>query len=172
MSGQLPYLRETPQLQRAIKLYQDWHWRDPKAFFEMVLRWPHPQSVFAQALITGYWSDKFDEQQRTYTHAHKRPYPVILRQDDPQDTPWDRPFLPRYDESAFTELGYLLDIQVQYPGMGKPHYYDLKRGGRSTWPILAGDPDRNLLLGVERRTGDTILIWSPIMKITPRGIVN
>lgn len=166
------YLEDLPQFQRAVDMYKMFHWREPDEYFEMDLQWPKNQGVFGRALVTSYWSDKFDGIGRDYKHKHKSPYPAIIREKQRGDKKWNAPFYPKYEVPAFPELGKLLDIQVVYPGQTSPQYLDYKKRDLDSMPILAGDPERNLLIVVDALTGEVFLLWSPIMIVTERGIIN
>lgn len=169
---------DVPGLDDAVALFEEFNWFAPDELLDIEMQWPAKQGIYGHALITSYLSDKFDGQWREYKHKHgcdegkKGPYPVMLREKRPGDELWKRIFKPN-SGSAYAVFGYCLDIQTSRPDMTHidDGFVDFKWRGMDRLPILAGDVDRNLLLIVDLENGETTLLWSPIMKVTYRGIL-
>lgn len=169
---------DVPGLDKAVALYEEFNWFAPSELLDIQMQWPARQGIYGHALITSYLSDKFDGQWREYKHAHGYkegavgPYPVMLREKMPFDELWRRNFKPNKGK-AYAVFGFALDIQAMRPDMQswEDGFVDFKWRGMDRLPILAGDVDRNLLLIVDQETGEATLLWSPIMKVTYRGIL-
>ena len=161
-------------IQRARRLYETFtgfEWDGE--YNEIKFYWPMPQGVFAYASAIGYYSDKWDYIWKSFIHKHEPPYPVVLRQHfEGEDLRWNRPFAA-IDNHAYTDLGRCLDIQIFFEDPDEPaEHIDYKHLKKSNLPILSADPTRNLLIIREQhgRMPRVLLIWSPILRITARGI--
>lgn len=174
-------------LRSAEDLYEAFTRFEVDHCFSHSYRWPEPQGLFGRALRLGYYSDKFDGEWREYTHAHgeehlfgteETTYPAILSQKQPGTKPWGRFFAPPLS-GKLAVLGFALDVQVfdTSPHESPQHinWKDaayIQRGSTRKLPWLLGDASRNLLVIAPKDGGMALLLWSPILRITPRGIIN
>lgn len=171
----------------ASHLYESFSHFEVDDVFSHTYVWPEPQSLFGRGFRLGYYSDKFDGVWRAYTHAHGEEkyhgtedttYPAIIVQRDRSLPSWNRFFAPP-PSGELAILGFALDLQyfIDSP-LDEPEQLDWKdpkfKRNLNTdgLPWLLGDENRNLLV-IAPRDGDTaLLLWSPIMRISPRGIIN
>ncbi len=152
--------------------------------------------LLGRATGIGYRSDKWEEPENgiahDYIHRHKEPYPYIVMQRPSkkeakkksrhtnqmisaleqtvaaalyQQPKFRNKNFAQPKEFVFTQLGSALD--VEYVRDGEIQQIDWKE---DELPMLAADTKRNLLVILPLEGGYPVLMWSPIMKVTARGI--
>ena len=153
--------------------YRMWHTRDPREEILSAIRWPNEAIELARATAIGYRSDKWNKVGKTtdYIHHFEKPYPrVLLAADRKKNGTRLAPKVPpKPKHPVFVVLGRALDVQL-VGADGKPSHLDWKN--QSPLPLLAVDTERNVLVVVQEKGGDALLLDSPIVEITPRGIEN
>lgn len=158
--------------QKADDRYRLWHDRDPREEILAKIRWPNEAVELARATAIGYRSDKWGKvgKGKDYIHHFEQPYPRVLVAADRKQNPRLAPKVPQKPtHPLFVVLGRCLDVQLVGKD-GKPSHLDWK--GQSPLPLLAVDTRRNVLIVVPEHGGDALLLDSPIVEITPRGIEN
>jgi len=140
--------------------------------------WPKNQGLMGKARKIGYRSDKFDWVERDYNHAHKRPYPSIVRpRQVNKKTHWgeiitDKVFSPPLKKPkpcVFAYLGRALDLEFDR-GFGKENI-DWKID-ENFLPILGWHKKRKILIIQPLDAQPPMLLHSRILKVTYRGIEN
>lgn len=151
-------------VEQAIRLYEDFHQRKPSKIGQIDLQWPSKARGFGyyhRSLITSYHSDKWDVLEN-YFHEHHAPFPVVLE-------PYKKGMI-RYRylarPKALTLLGEPLDIQFDTDPLTFQDFAGDRRAYR-----IAADPTRNLLVIFDRQ-GRVMVLTSPILRVTERGIEN
>lgn len=177
-----------PHRKKAESRYQMWHDREPNKDIYTAFKWPTEQVLIGQATAIGYTSDKWDKvgKKKDYIHHFDRPYPRLIIQKPSKHEisglgpaaamGFQMKSIPNHKRvkppksRAFTPLGYCLDIEYIRPD-GMISNLDFKSA--PTLPFLAVDAIRNVLIIVqETGNGYAVLLDSPIVEITPRGIEN
>lgn len=183
MDKRTAYLRRLTNPESAIpdaiqaaadERYRMWHSRDPREEILATIRWPDEAVEMARATAIGYRSDKWNAvgKNRDYIHHFDQPYPRVLAAPERDRNGKVRlapkvPAKPKYP--VFVVLGRVLDVQIVGKD-GKPSHLDWK--GQKPLPLLAVDTSKNVLIIVPEQGGSALLLDSPIVEITPRGIEN
>lgn len=175
--------RAKPYKKKAEDRYKMWHTREPDQDIYAAFKWPTKQIVIGQATAIGYRSDKWYKvgQTKDYIHHFDRPYPRLIIQKPSRFTEndrWMKKIKPVSSNkrvkppkgNAFVPLGYCLDIEFIGPD-GMMRNYDYTQSAEM--PMLAVDHARNILMVVQEKGSQYVLLLdSPIVEITPRGIEN
>lgn len=147
------------------------------AFFVDDFTWPSLQTVMARATRIGYWSDKFTPDNpkgewTPYTHVHKAPLPRVIRQWIPGDRLLKNPVFPPH-VPVIPWLGFCLDLEVRMPN-GKYHTFDwIETYGYNNLPLLGWLEEKKCLVIQSVYPNELpLLVQSPILKVTERGIIN
>jgi hypothetical protein len=158
--------------QQRLALHKDFYaMPTPDLDYVASINWPKPQGIVGKATKIGYWSNKFDGKWREYIHAHKKPYPTVVRQfckedgDKPNRNFWKMPRPP-----VWSFLGFALDLQIDR-GRGF-EFFDWKSKGKKNLPYLGWDENRKMLIVQPLNNDPPILLHSRILKVTQAGIEN
>ena len=152
---------------RARDIYEAFYDVPADEDFIVKVKWPEVQSVLGQATAIGYRSNKWEASGKynDYIHQHDKPYPQIIRKESPGDDPPSKTWAPP-KEFIFSFLGYTLDLQFLRDG----EVMSLDFTDRKDLPLLCADNSRRLLLIIPQNGAELIILHSPILRVTPRGI--
>jgi len=191
-------IQKSKRVEDAEEQYEMWTQRQPDQDLFVEIEWPDDPVLLGRATGIGYRSDKWENPAHVithdYIHRHKDPLPYIVMQRPSkkevrkknrhanqmtselgQTVAMELYKQPKYKnkkfavpkEFVFTQLGHALD--VEYERDGEIQQIDWKD---DDLPMLAADTERNLLIILPLDGGYPVLMWSPVMTVTARGIEN
>lgn len=156
--------------------------KEVDADFFIDVDWPgrRDQILLGKATAIGYRSDKWSRNGKftDYIHRHEKPEPdvIIARPPSKKDTltkalraqkaigkPVGRP-----KAFVFAFLGYALDLEFIRDGQ----IMQLDWKSHKKLPIMARTVQRNLLVIQPQDGGSPVILRSPILKVTARGLEN
>jgi hypothetical protein len=169
------YQDEIREAQDLFKMFHD-KYADKHILIEM--NWAKKQGLLGRVSAIGYRSNKWEDDEGSYNdyiHTHKRPLPRLIRKYTNGDMSIKTPILEA-DPPVYAFLGNVLDIEF-YPcdKNGKfdeniPYKIDYMKDG--DLPYLLLDRTRRLLIIQPKDSSSLLLIQSPILTVTRRGIEN
>lgn len=169
--------------EKADKLYKMWSEKKPDQDIVITIEWPEDQVVLGEGVAIGYTSDKWKKkgQFQDYIHHFDRREPPQVVIENPCNNaegyvePWMKNLkkvkkrIPPPKHPVFTALGKALDVEFIGQGMVKQiDWKDLDED----MPWLLIDTERNLLIIQQGEGTPAVLLDSPVVEITARGIEN
>ena len=165
-------------IRKAELNYKMFASREPdSAFIVQEFQWPTIQSHMGRGRRIGYWSDKIMPDNPNgdwikYSHPFKSPKPWVIRQYVPGDRVCKNPVFTPY-EPVITWLGYALDLELRtvknkIRTLDWVSYYS-----HANLPLLGWLPEKRcLVIQAQILNEPPLLVTSPILKVTSRGIEN
>lgn len=158
---------------KADRLHKMWTEREPTEDIVTNIVWPTTQVVIGTGRKIGYSSDKWRPigQTREYIHDFdlKKPPRIIVEYNQGLGVSAKavkKPVAPP-KSPILVSLGYALDVEFLADGIVQQ--IDWKAG---TLPHLMIDTERNLLIVQQEDGAPCVILDSPVVEITARGIEN
>jgi len=143
------------------------------------INWPEDQVILGRAQAIGYTSDKWNEDDSfvDYIHWHEimNPYVLVGRPSVPRNKierelskqPSSDVQIPGSNPMIVPFLAYALDLQ--FVRDGKVLSVDWKQ--EKHLPVLCRHlENEHVLIVVSQDGGSPVIIWSPYLRVTERGI--
>lgn len=158
---------------KADKLFKMWTEREADEDIITNIVWPTNQVLIGTGRKIGYTSDKWQRvgQTRDYIHDFdlKKPPRIIVEYSSDLNVTAKKnnKIIKPPKNPILVSLGYALDIEFLADGIVQQ--IDWKNG---TLPHLLVDTERNLLIIQQENGAPAVLLDSPVVEITARGIEN
>jgi len=159
---------------KADKIYKMWTEREAGEDIITKIVWPTNQVMIGTGRKIGYTSDKWRPVGETRDYIHdfdlKKPPRIIVEHSGDLGLPVQKvkKAIPPPKNPILVTLGYALDVEFLAEGIIQQ--IDWKSSG--SLPHLLVDTERNLLIIQQENGSPAVLLDSPVVEITARGIEN
>lgn len=167
------------KVERARDIHYLFTKKDRDECYFSEIYWPEDQVLLGRGEALGYTSDKWNENDEfsDYIHWHEivDPHVLVARPSSPKNKierelsrqPSSRVQIPGSDPMIVPFLAYALDLQFVRDG----EIYSIDWKEDEYLPVMARHlENEHVLLIVPQEGGFPVIIWSPYLRVTERGI--